>query len=407
MLALQFALVALVYSASKRLHSAALARVVRAPVSFFATTPIGRLVARFSSDLAHLDSRLADDARYSLNQYSTLFTAVAIVASAQPYSLIAVFFALLPLIYLGRYYLPTMRGLRRLDNTLNARQSAILAERLAGLETLRMFGRLDAATADVDRTVDLHSRAEALHNVLNPWIGLWVNNGTVAVMLAATLLTVFRRYDTQPAVSGLAIAYIGSAQCALSARGHSSRSQMPSRSASGPPRSSRTMWTLRRACSTVSRRSKRPRTPATLCRRSGRAAASSSSATSACAIDLSCRYRSQASHSASARARRFVAHRLTSLTAAQIGIIGRTGAGKSSLLHAMVRRMDETDADIVPFRMSELANGSITLDGIDLARVGLTDLRRRVSVLPQRPLILRGTIRQNLDPFGEARWLAR
>ena len=51
--------------------------------------------------------------------------------------------------------------------------------------------------------------------------------------------------------------------------------------------------------------------------------------------------------------------------------------------------------------MSELATGAITLDGVDLARVGLTDLRRRIGVLPQRPLILRGSIRQNLDPFGE------
>ena len=101
----------------------------------------------------------------------TLLTAVCIVASAQPYSLVAAALAVGPFVYLGRYFLPCMRGLRRLDHTLNSRKSAVLAERLAGLETLRSFGRLESATFDVDRAVDQHSQAEAMHSTVNPWLG--------------------------------------------------------------------------------------------------------------------------------------------------------------------------------------------------------------------------------------------
>lgn len=64
------------------------------------------------------------------------------------------------------------------------------------------------------------------------------------------------------------------------------------------------------------------------------------------------------------------------------------GAGKSSCLHAL-------------FRMTELASGSITIDGIDAATIGLDDLRKRICNLPQSTLVLNGSVRDNLDPFHE------
>ena len=71
-----------------------------------------------------------------------------------------------------------------------------------------------------------------------------------------------------------------------------------------------------------------------------------------------------------------------------MGIVGRTGAGKSSILVAL-------------FRMGEIRSGSIRIDGIDTASIPLHALRSALAIIPQDPVLFTGTLRMNLDPFNE------
>lgn len=70
----------------------------------------------------------------------------------------------------------------------------------------------------------------------------------------------------------------------------------------------------------------------------------------------------------------------------KVGVVGRTGAGKSSILQTL-------------FRLNDLSEGSIEIDGVNIKSVGLHTLRQHIGYIPQQAFLFSGTVSENLDPF--------
>ncbi|KAF9137759.1 Multidrug resistance-associated protein 1 [Mortierella sp. GBA39] len=106
---------------------------------------------------------------------------------------------------------------------------------------------------------------------------------------------------------------------------------------------------------------------------------------------------------------------LKSISFTKIGVIGRTGAGKSSLTLALFRMIEAANSEWVKAtsnnsnqepedhgnREEQMDGGKIVIDNIDISNFGQADLRKNLSIIPQEPILFAGTVRENLDPFKE------
>ncbi|KAJ7390652.1 Multidrug resistance-associated protein 1 [Desmophyllum pertusum] len=349
--------------ASSRLHHGLLTNVLHSPMTFFESTPLGRIVNRFSKDIDMIDDLVPRSFIGFMRSSLELLAAIVIISFAMPFFLTVILPLGLLYIFIQRVYAATSRQLRRMESISRSPIYNHFFETMNGVSTIRAYSQQQRFIQENFSKVDENQVANYPTMISYRWLGLRLDFiGNCAILFAAIFAAVSRD-KLESGLAGLSIVYALQITRNLSwmvRKGTELESSIVSveRVKEYSENTKEAEWII-----TESR-------PPNEWPQNGNITFD--------VFDL--RYREGLPL--------VLKHINCIITPGEkIGIVGRTGAGKSTLTQAL-------------FRILERAGGNILIDDIDIATIGLHDLRSRLTIIPQDPVLFSGTLRLNLDPFG-------
>jgi len=351
-------------TASRSIHSKLMSAVSRAKFKFFDVTPLGQIMNRFSKDLEAIDQEVAPVAIGVMSCALAIVITVAMIAVVTPGFLIAGFFITGLYFVVGMFYLRASRDLKRLESVNRSPLFQQFGETLSGVTTIRAYG---------DERRFIRENLTKVNKQARPFIFLWAANRWLAFRmdLLGDFVSFFAgvfvilSYDAgliDASDAGLSLSYaIGFADNVLwLIRLYAMNEQ----NMNSVERVKEYLEVEKEAEPIIE--DNRP--PLNWPAHGGVEF-----------IGYSTRYRKELDP-----VLKNVSLKINPRE--KVGIVGRTGAGKSSLTLAI-------------FRALEADSGKILIDNVDIGMIGLQDLREAITIVPQDPTLFTGTIRTNLDPF--------
>ncbi|PIN06814.1 Multidrug resistance-associated protein/mitoxantrone resistance protein, ABC superfamily [Handroanthus impetiginosus] len=350
---------------SEKLFSNMLNSVLRAPMAFFDSTPTGRILNRASTDQSVLDLEMATKLGWCAFSIIQLLGTVAVMSQVA-WEVFVIFIPVTAIcIWYQQYYIPTARELARLAGIQRAPILHHFAESLSGAATIRAFDQQERFTNGNLCLVDNHSRPW-FHNVsAMEWLSFRLNQlSNFVFAFSLILLVTLPEGIINPSIAGLAVTYginLNVLQASVIWNICNAENKMIS---------------VERILQYSKLASEAP-----LVIEESRPPANWPDIGSISFKNLQIRY---AEHLPSV---------LKNITCTfpgrkKVGVVGRTGSGKSTLIQAI-------------FRIVEPREGSIIIDDINISKIGLHDLRSRLSIIPQDPTMFEGSVRGNLDPLEQ------
>jgi ABC-type multidrug transport system fused ATPase/permease subunit len=354
------------YYAAAEIHRQSITRVLYAPLSFFNVTPKGRIANRFSKDADSLDNQLADSFRMAASTIAQVIGACILISILAHYFAPAVA-GILVFYFIGAaIYRRSAREVKRIDGTLRGSLYAHISETLHGVSTVKAYGETQRFLRDHFRLMDYENRAYFMTITNQRWLGIRLDFlGALLVFIVALLTTAGASQGISPASTGLALSYILQVSQSFS---------WMTRQIAEVENEMSSVERLNHYATEIDEEAPQEIPDAHL-------PAEWPQAGAIAIRDVQLRYRPELP----------IVLKGISLdvkAGQKVGIVGRTGSGKSTLLTALLR-------------LVELEAGSIVIDGVDVSKIGLRDLRQRIAILPQDPTLFSGTLRSNLDPFGQ------
>ncbi|XP_044107048.1 multidrug resistance-associated protein 1-like isoform X2 [Neovison vison] len=350
-------------TASRTLHTQLLDNVLHLPLRFFETNPIGQIINRFTKDMFIIDIRFHYYLRNWVNCTLDVIGTVLVIGGALPLFILGVIPLMFLYLTIQRYYVASSRQIRRLAGASRSPIISHFSETLTGVSTIRAFGHEQRFIQQNKEVVNENLVCFYNNVISNRWLSVRLEFlGNLMVFFAA-LLAVLAGKSIDSAIVGLSISYALNITQSLN------------------------FW-VRKACEIE---------------------------TNAVSIERVCEYENMDKEAPwimskrppsqwpekgivefinyQARYRDDLGLALRDITfqthgEEKIGIVGRTGAGKSTLSNCL-------------FRIVERSGGKIIIDGIDISTIGLHDLRGRLNIIPQDPVLFSGTLQMNLDPLDK------
>ncbi|KAH3675449.1 hypothetical protein WICMUC_002738 [Wickerhamomyces mucosus] len=363
---LQFALTGyIIVKSSKKLTILSIIRMLHIPMKFYDTTPIGRILNRFSKDVNSLDNEIGESLQFFLYQIGLAIGVLIVAIVCVPYFAIALPMILLIALIIISFYQASAREVKRLEAINRSFILNNFNEVLTGLSTIKLYKAQKRFIARNDFYVDKLNEVYFVVIANQRWISVNLTLSACLLSFILLMLIVSRQFNISAATAGLLTTYMLNFTDLLT--------------------NSLTVYSeLENQMNSVERIMHY-----------------------AYNLDQEPPYRIMGTQpekswplkgdiqfkNASFRYRDGLPLILKTFSCCikggeRIGICGRTGAGKSSLLNTL-------------YRLGELSSGKILIDNVDISTIGLFDLRSKLSIIPQDPVLFQGTLKQNLDPFGE------
>jgi len=350
-------------SAGRGLHHRMLDRIMHCPMAFFDTTPQGRILNRFGKDVDVLDGSMPMILRGWITCLFSCIATFLVIMVTTPYAVIPIFLVLTGYYFVQRVYVATSRQLKRLESTSRSPIYSHFGETLAGAAVIRAYGLQQRFIKESEKRVDFNHQAAMGGIIANRWLAVRLETVGNCIIFAAALFAVLGRESLSPGMVGLSVSYALQVTQTLN-------------------------WLVRMTSEvetnivTVERLEEYSVVDTEADWDGGHKVEESWPREGKIELEgYSTRYREGLD---------LVLKQVSATIQGgeRVGIVGRTGAGKSSLTLAL-------------FRLIEPASGRILIDGVDISKLGLHRLRSRLTIIPQDPVLFSGTLRHNLDPFEQ------
>ncbi|RPA89809.1 hypothetical protein L873DRAFT_1831877 [Choiromyces venosus 120613-1] len=325
---------------ARRIHEKLVSAVLYSPIRFFDTTPVGRIINRLSNDISALDYNLGSYVHVVFDQLLDIVFRAGVTTSLLPAFLFPTVLVSLIGILCGELYVRAQIGVKRIISVKESPLISHFGDTISGIVTIRAFSCQERFLEENIQKIDDFTQPNEANYNLNRWIGIRTSACTSIIGAAAGIIALTTK-GSSPGMIGFSMSNaLAFSYSILSAVRYFNLLEVELNS-------------FERVKEYIEMKQEPPSSPE-----------AEPPAAWPTQGDL----------------------KVTDLSV-KVGIVGRTGAGKSSLALSLLR-------------FTEISNGSIIINGLDVQKINLEALRQRITIIPQDPVLFSGTIRTNLDPFG-------